>query len=49
MKTKQFRETQIIKVIGKGAFALPASAKYNGEEIVIKEMLCKYWDEGKNS
>ena len=40
-------ETEIIKVIGKGAFASAASTKHNGEEAVIKEMLCKHWDEGK--
>ena len=38
-------ETEKIKVIGKGAFASAVLAKHNGEEVVLKEMLCKLWDE----
>ena len=34
-----------IKVIGKGASASAVLAKYNGEEFILKEMLCKHWDE----
>ena len=34
-----------IKVIGKGAFASAVLAKHNGEKVVLKEMLCKHWDE----
>ena len=34
-----------IKVIGKGASASAVLAKYNGEEFVLKEILCKHWDE----
>ena len=41
-------ETERIKVIGKEAFASVVLAKHNGEEFVLKEMLCKHWDdEGK--
>ena len=38
-------ETEKIKVIGKGAFVSAVLAKHNGEEVVLKEMLCKLWDE----
>ena len=40
-------ETEKIKVTRKGAFASAVLAKHNGEEVVLKEMLCKHWDEGK--
>ena len=40
-------ETKKIKVTRKGAFASAVLAKHNGEEVVLKEMLCKHWDEGK--
>ena len=35
-------KTKKIKVIGKGAFASAVLAKHNGEEVVLKEMLCKH-------
>ena len=38
-------ETERIKVIGKEAFASVVLAKHNGEEFVLKEMLCKHWDD----
>ena len=38
-------KTERIKVIGKGAFASTVLAKQNEEEVVLKEMLCKHWDE----
>ena len=38
-------ETEKIRVIGKGAFASAVLAMHNGEEVVLKEMLCKHWDE----
>ena len=37
-------ETERVKVIGKGAFASAVLAKHDGEEVVLKEMLCKHWD-----
>ena len=38
-------EREKIKVIEKGAFASAVLARHNGEEVVLKEILCKHWDE----
>ena len=38
-------ETEKIKVTRKGVFASAVLAKHKGEEVVLKEMLCKHWDE----
>ena len=38
-------ETEKIKVIEKGAFASAVLTKHNGEGVVLKEILCKHWDE----
>ena len=35
-------ETEKIKVIEKGAFASAVLAKHNGEEVVLKEIICKH-------
>ena len=35
-------ETEKTKVIGTGAFASTVLAMHNGEELVLKEMLCKH-------
>ena len=42
-------ETKRNKVIGTGVFTLAILAKYNGKELVLKEMFCKHWDEGKKN
>ena len=42
-------ETKRNKVIGKGLFTLAVLAKYNGKELVLKEMFCNHWDEGKKN
>ena len=34
--------TERIKVIGNRAFASAVLAQHNGEEVVLKEMLCKH-------
>ena len=34
--------TERIKIIGKGTFASAVLAQHNGEEVVLKEMLCKH-------
>ena len=41
-------ETENIKVIGKEAFPSAVSAKHNEVEVVLKEMLDKFWDEERN-
>ena len=38
-------ETEKIIVIGKGAFASAVLAKHNEEQVVLKDSLCKHWDE----
>ena len=41
-------ETKKVREIGRGHFASVLIARHNGEEFVVKEILCKHWDqEGK--
>ena len=38
-------ESKKVRKIGRGYFASVLIARHNGEEFVVKEILCKLWDQ----